>query len=60
MAIPKVLRHAGDFVYLFNLVDTSVLCTGICNDDLVTLATTGNRCGIFKDRQGIVKAQLLD
>jgi hypothetical protein len=60
MAIPKVLRHPGDFVYLFNLVDTCIFCTGICDDRLVTLATSGNRCGIFKDRHGNVKAQLLD
>ena len=60
MQIPKVLRHAGDFVYLFNLVDASVLCTGICDYDLVTLALSGNRCGTFKDRHGNVKAQLLD
>ena len=56
----KVLRHTGDFVYLFNLVDTSVLCTGICDHDLVTLALSGNRCGTFKDRHGNVKARLLD
>ena len=60
MQIPKVLRHAGDFVYLFNLVDASVLCTGICDYDLVTLALSSNRCGTFKDRHGNVKAQLLD
>ena len=45
IAIPKVLRHVGDFVYLFNVIDTSVLCTGICDEKLVRLANSGNRCG---------------
>ena len=56
MQIPKVLKHAGDFVYLFNLVDASVLCTGICDYDLVTLALSGHRCDTFKDRHGNFKA----
>ena len=60
MQIPKVLRHAGDFVYLFSLVDAFVLCTGICDYDLMTLALSGNRCGTFKDRHGNLKVQLLD
>ena len=47
-------------MYLFNLIDASVLCTGICDYDLVTLALCGHRCGTFKDRHRNVKAKLLD
>ena len=42
------------------MVDTCIFCTGICDDRLVTLATSGNRCEIFKDRQGNVKARKVD
>lgn len=59
-AIPKILRNAGDFVYLFDMVDTSVVCTGICDEALVGLANSGSRHGIFKDWHGNVKGQLLD
>ena len=47
-------------IILLNLVNPSVLCTGICDYDLVTLALSGNRCDTFTDRHGNVKAQLLD
>lgn len=58
IAIPDKLRNSGDFIYLFNLFDTCLVCSGICDSELVQLATAANRQGCFKDHHGNIKAEL--
>ena len=58
IAIPNKLRNSGDFIYLFNLFDTCLVCSGICDSELVELATAANRQGCFKDHHGNIKAEL--
>ena len=60
VTVPVNLRNAGDFLFLFNFVDTCHVCPGICDADIINLATAGNRHGSFKDLHGNVKAQLHD
>ena len=59
-AIPYVLKNSIDFINLFYLLDTCLVCPGVCDSELLKLATDGNHNGSFKDRQGNVKAQLDD
>ena len=58
VTIPGILRNTGDFICLFNLVDTCLVCPGICDSDLIKLATDGSRHGCFRDQHGNVKAIL--
>ena len=60
VTIPDILRNSGDFIYLFNLVDTRLVCPGICDSDFIKLATAGNRHGCVGDQHGNVKTQLYD
>ena len=59
--VAMVLRHVGclDFINLIYMVDTRLVCPGVCDSELLKLVTIGNHHGSFKDRQGSVKAQLM-
>ena len=60
VGIPDQLDHPNDFIKLLDFIDTCNVCLGICDDNLVQLSKSRNRNGVFKDRQGKVKAQLTD
>ena len=59
-AIPYVLKNSIDFINLFYLLDTCLVCPVVCDSELLKLATDGNHNGSLKDRQRNVKAQVHD
>lgn len=59
--ISNRLENTSDFIKLLDFVDSCVVCPGIsCNDSLIQFCKCHNNNGAFKDKQGIIKAQLMD
>ena len=55
---PEHLANLDSFLRVLRFIDVSTICPGIKNEKLKGLAHSGGRNGVFKDRHGMVKANL--
>ena len=55
---PEHLSNLDSFLHVLRFIDVSNICPGIKKEKLKGLAYSGRRNGVYKDRHGMVKANL--